>query len=158
MRLVAPELQIVSVHTNFMITLASSSATSTAPASAFFARCCEHSTWTEWSPDCVWVSLEGSPALGAKGILKPVGAPKVRFEITSFVEGREYTDTSRLPGARLTFQHLAETTPSGTELSVLVTMRRPLTFTWARIMGKGFKTSAPADLERLVSLVENPSP
>ena len=165
-----------------MITLASATATSSAPPSAFFARWCDHDTWQEWSPDTSWVRLDGPVAQGTTGTLKPTGGPRTRFTMSAVVPDSEYTDTSSLLGARLVFQHTARTahadtahtdtahtdtrtagtgaaataTPgtSVTVLTVLVTLDDPLARLWAAVMGKGFRESVPADLQRLITIVE----
>ncbi|WP_051551393.1 SRPBCC family protein [Nocardioides sp. URHA0020] len=127
---------------------------STAHPDAFFARWIDHDSWPQWSPDTEWVRVEGPVRTGTRGRLKPAGGPAVRFTVSACEPGREYTDTTRLPGATLVFQHTAEPTEAGTELGVLVTMSGPLAWLWSRIMGGGFRESAQADLDRLVALVE----
>jgi hypothetical protein len=134
--------------------LATGSASSTARPEAFFDRWVDHGTWSTWSPDTEWVRVDGPVRVGTRGVLKPKGGPKVRFVITACEPGREYTDTSLLPGARLVFQHRVERTPTGSELAVRVRMEGPLGGLWAKVMGAGFKESAQADLDRLVDLVE----
>ncbi len=140
-----------------MPTIVTASAGSSAEPSAFFARWTDHASWTDWDPDLAWVHLDGPVAEGTTGRLKPTGGPRVRFTITTLRPDREYTDTSRLFGARLVFQHLAEPTAAGTTLEVRVSMSGPLAPVWARILGGGFRTSAPAGLQRLVELVERDS-
>ena len=48
--------------------------------------------------------------------------------------GRLYTDVSRFPGARLTFQHTAEPADSGSgsQLTVRVWLDGPMSWFWAR--------------------------
>ncbi|HEX3731689.1 MAG TPA: SRPBCC family protein [Mycobacteriales bacterium] len=138
-----------------MIELASARISSIAPPEAFFAKWTDHATWSVWSPDSEWVRLDGPVAEGATGVIKPKGGPKTRFVISTLTPGREYTDTSRFPGARLTFQHLLTRVGDRTELDVRVTLAGPLAWIWARILGNGFRTSVPADLRRLVELVES---
>ena len=137
-----------------MINLGTASATSTEPASRFFARWIDHDSWGDWSPDTDWVRLAGPAVLGATGFIKPTGGPKTRFTISALEPDREYTDTSVLPGARLVFQHLVDSESGLTRLDVAVSMRGPLAWLWARIMGGGFRESTQSDLDRLVSLVE----
>lgn len=129
-------------------------ATSTATPDDYFARWIDHDTWPTWSPDTEWVRVDGPVAVGTRGVLKPQRGPKAKFVISACSPGREYTDTTQLPGARLVFQHTVEPTQDGSDLRVLVTMDGPLTFLWARVMGGGFRDSAQADLDRLVGLVE----
>ncbi|MHB1173179.1 MAG: SRPBCC family protein [Lacisediminihabitans sp.] len=138
-----------------MIQLASAHAVSSAPASKFFARWIDHATWGEWSPDTEWVRLNGGVVHGATGILKPAGGPRTRFFISRLDADRAYDDTSLLWGARLVFSHDAAPTDEGTALDVRVTISGPLSRLWARILGKGFATSAQEDLDRLVRLVED---
>ena len=137
-----------------MIELAAAQAHSAGTPDQFFARWAEHSTWGEWSPDTEWVRLDAPAALGTTGTLKPKGGPKVNFTISAFEPGVEYTDTSKLVGARLVFQHVATATADGTALAARVTVDGPLARLWAKILGKDFAESVPADMQRLVALVE----
>jgi hypothetical protein len=139
-----------------MIELGRGRATSTAAPQAFFEKWVDHDTWPTWSPDTEWVRVDGPVRTGTTGVLKPQGGPKVRFTISGCEPGREYTDTTKLPGATLVFRHTAAVTSDGTDLHVLVTIDGPLARLWAVVMGKGFRESAQADLDRLVAVVESP--
>src|SRR4051794_5396282 len=108
-----------------MIELARHHATSTAPPDAYFARWVDHTSWSEWSPDTEWVRIAPPVQTGTAGVLKPRGGPRLRFVVSACRPGREYTDTTRLVGARLDFQHLADPTHTGCTLDVLVTVRGP---------------------------------
>ena len=68
--------------------------------------------------------------------------------------GKEYTDETLMPGARILFRHTAEPVDGGSGLRVTVTIIGPLARPWAIPLGGGFRTTVPADLERLVALVE----
>ena len=137
-----------------MMELGRGHATSTATPDAYFARWIDHDTWPQWSPDTEWVRVDGPVEVGTRGVLKPRGGPRVKFVISACTSGREYTDISRLPGARMVFQHTVEPAEHGCELHVRVTMEGPLAFVRSRIMGGGFRESVPADLDRLVRIVE----
>lgn len=136
-----------------MTTIATASATSSAPASAFFARWADMATWPEWNTDTAWVSLDGPFAEGATGTLKPKGGPKVRFEVTRLDE-EHFVDVSRVPGGRLTFAHRIGTTDTGTRVDVTVSIDGPLGMVWRRILGDGFRTSLQPDLDALVATAE----
>ena len=133
-------------------------AVSTGSCEAFFARWVDHDSWPEWSPDTLWVRVDGPVRQGARGVLKPRGGPRVRFVISACTPAREYADTSTLPGARLVFQHRATPSGPGCELDVVVTLDGPLAPLWTRVLGPGFRESAQADLDRLVQLVEQDLP
>lgn len=139
-----------------MMELGRGAATSIASPEAFFARWLEYDTWAQWSPDTEWVKVDGPVAVGTRGVLKTKGGPKVKFVISACTPGREYTDSSLLPGARLVFQHTVVPDGTGSKSAVLVTMSGPLSWLWAKIMGGRFRASAQADLDRLVDLVEHP--
>jgi hypothetical protein len=146
--------EIVSAHTFWVIELGAGHATSSAPPQAFFEKWVDHDSWPTWSPDTEWVRVDGPVRTGATGVIKPKGAPRVRFTISACEPDREYTDTSKLPGATLVFQHIATPIPEGVRLDVLVTIDGPLARIWAAVMGRGFRESAQADLDRLVEQVE----
>jgi hypothetical protein len=137
-----------------MIELGSGHATSTAPPPAFFARWIDHDGWRAWSPDTEWARLDGPVRLGARGVLKPRGGPKVTFTISALEPDHRYTDTSVFPGARLVFEHTVVGVGDHTEVRALVTLTGPLSRVWAAILGKGFRESVQADLDRLVLMVE----
>jgi hypothetical protein len=89
-----------------MTTIATSTVTSSAAPDAFFAEWADMASWPEWNLDTEWVRLDGAFVEGATGTLKPKGGPKVPFVVARLVDGEEFTDVSRLIGARLTFRHL----------------------------------------------------
>ena len=138
-----------------MIVLGSGNATSTASPGAFFSRWVDHDGWPQWSPDTEWVRLDGPVQLGARGVLKPKGGPKVKFFISALSEDHQYADTSVFPGARLIFDHTAIHDGDRTELRAQVTLTGALARVWALILDKGFKDSVQADLDRLVRIVES---
>jgi hypothetical protein len=136
-----------------MTTIATASATSSAPPSAFFARWGDMATWPEWNTDTAWVRLDGPFAEGATGTLKPKGGPKVRFEVTR-LDDEHFVDVSRMPGGRVTFAHRIATTEAGTRVDVTVSIDGPLGMVWRRILGGGFRTSLQPDLDALVATAE----
>lgn len=140
-----------------MIEIATASANSTSPPSAFYARWIDHQTWPQWDTDTEWVRFNEPVAPGAHGVLKPRGGPKTRFTIAVLDLDKEYTDVSSMLGATLRFQHLAAASterPELTELAARVTLTGPLARLWALILGKDFAESVPASLNRLIELVE----
>jgi Polyketide cyclase / dehydrase and lipid transport len=135
-----------------MTTIAQAHITSAASPAAFFARWADMATWPQWNTDTAWVRLDGPFAQGATGVLKPKGGPKVRFEVAALVPGREFTDVSRLFGARLTFRHLVGRDEAGaTGVDVEVTLTGPLAPLWKAVLGKGIAASLQGDLDRLAA-------
>lgn len=134
-----------------MTTIAEAHITSASAPAAFFARWADMATWPQWNTDTEWVRLDGPFAQGATGVLKPKGGPKVRFEVSVLVPGREFTDVSRLFGARLTFRHLVSEGAAGTRVDVRVTLTGPLAPLWNLVLGKGVRASLRQDLDRLAA-------
>ncbi|GJF33305.1 hypothetical protein KNE206_60050 [Kitasatospora sp. NE20-6] len=138
-----------------MTTIAEARTTSTAQPAAFFARWADTATWPEWNTDTEWVRLDGPFTAGATGVLKPRGGPRVPFTVDTLVPDREFTDVSRLLGARLTFRHHVErTTQGGTTVRVEVTLTGPLARLWYAALGKGIRASLQDDLDRLAAAAE----
>ena len=135
------------------MTIATASASSSAPASAFFARWADMATWPEWNTDTAWVRLDGPFVEGATGVLKPRGGPRVRFTVEQ-LDDHTFVDVSRMPGGRVTFAHHIESTAAGSTIRVSVDIDGPLAFVWRRILGDGFRTSLQPDLDRLVETAE----
>jgi hypothetical protein len=137
-----------------MTTIATATVTSSAAPAAFFAQWADMATWPEWNLDTEWVRLYGPFVEGATGVLKPKGGPKVPFVVARLVDGEEFTDVSRLLGARLTFRHLVRVDAGQTTVTVEVSMTGPLAPVWRLILGKGLRTSLQPDLDRLVERIE----
>jgi hypothetical protein len=107
----------------------------------------------EWAPDTEYVTRDGPFAAGTTGLMKLTGGPKLRFVMRTVEEGREYTDVTRMPGARIVFEHLIEPVDgSGSRLTAVVSIEGPLGWLWTRILGPGFRKTVPADLQRLAAL------
>jgi hypothetical protein len=137
-----------------MTTIATATVTSSATPAAFFAAWADMATWPEWNLDTEWVRLDGPFVEGATGTLKPTGGPKVPFAVARLVDGQEFTDVSRLIGARLTFRHLVATDRGQTTVSVVVSMTGALAPVWRLILGNDLRNSLQPDLDRLAQRVE----
>jgi hypothetical protein len=138
-----------------MTQLATARITSTAAPAAFFARWADVATWPEWNLDTEWVRLDGPFAEGATGTLKPKGGPKVPFRVARLVPDRQFTDVSKLLGARLTFEHLVSTAEGRTTVTVTVSLSGPLALLWQLLLGKGIARSLQPDLDRLARAAES---
>ena len=137
-----------------MIELASATRSSTAVPSSFFRRWLDHTTWPEWSPDTEWARVDGPVAVGARGVLKPVGGPRIAFTVAECERDAVYTDVSRVPGARLEFRHEVAATDCGSTVRVRVLLEGPLAWLWARTAFRSFRETVAADLHRLAAIVE----
>jgi hypothetical protein len=137
-----------------MHTVVTARARSSAPPAAFFARWADLDSWSEWDTAVAWGRLDGPFAVGTTGELKPARGPKVRFVIETLEPGREYTDVSTMPGARLWIRHLVRTDDAGTEVEVQVSLDGPLARVWGVVLGRQLSRSTVAGLDRLVVVAE----
>ena len=136
--------------------LATASVTSSAAPAAFFERWADTATWPDWNTDTEWVRMDGPFQAGTTGKLKPKGGFAVPFVIARMVPGREFVDVSRLPGARLTFDHQVRTTADGgTRVDVTVALTGPLRAVWRAVLGGGLINSLQSDLDRLQATVDD---
>ena len=131
-------------------TIAEATVTSAAAPADFFARWADMSTWPEWNADTEWVRLDGPFVKGATGVLKPKGGPKTKFFVAELTD-TEFTDVSKLVGARLTFRHVVSTGSAGTAVTVTVSLGGPLAFLWNLILGKGIAATLQRDLDALAA-------
>jgi hypothetical protein len=137
-----------------MIELGRGTATSAIAPQIFVARWADPATWPEWDKDVTWANLATPVALGARGSLKPASGPPLKFTVTGYDPEREFTDTGTLPGARLTFQHLAEQTETGTALLLRITIDGSTSRLFAKLLGAQFRTAAQTSLDALVAALE----
>lgn len=129
--------------------------TSTASPHAIWARLADVPNWPDWDHGVDWVRLDGPLAPGTKGTLKPDGGPRTPFTVTEVDPGRRMTDVSRLPLARLTFEHTIAPTPQGgATLTHHVTITGPLKALFARLIGRDIAADLPETMGRLVALAE----
>jgi hypothetical protein len=128
--------------------------TSVAHPSQFFARWADVASWPKWSADIAWARLDAPFAVGSSGVLKPKKGLKTRVVIEHLEPERLYVDVSRLPGARLTFHHAVTPREGGCTIEVRVWIDGRAARVWSRQLGEGFRNSTPADLDRLVTVVE----
>ncbi|AND15251.1 SRPBCC family protein [Rathayibacter tritici] len=137
-----------------MIELGRGTATSTVAPERFVARWAEPATWSEWDEDISSARLKGPVVSGARGVLNPTSGPRLKFTVTGYDPSSEFTDTTALPGARLTFRHLAGRSGSGTDLLVRITIEGLTSRVFAALLSKQFRSAAQSGLDRLVSLLE----
>lgn len=109
-------------------------------------------SWPQWDPEVTWARLDAPLAAGATGTLKPARGPKARFVVTRAEAGRRLTDVTRLPFAKLEFDHLIEEAGAGTRLTHRVTISGALAPLFARLIGTRARATLPAAMTALAEL------
>lgn len=115
------------------------------------------SDWTLWDHGLTSVEFDGPMRAGAVGRLKPHGGPATKFTVTEVTPMRSFTDTTRLPGARLDFSHTLEPFTRGTRVTHGLTITGPMTFFFRRVIGTPSARDLPQAIRRLVALAEGRS-
>jgi hypothetical protein len=112
--------------------------------------------WPKWDDVVEWVTLEGPFQKGSKGVMKPTGGPKVKFELQEVEALRHFRDRSFLPLTSLDFIHTY--TPAKSEGKAKIThrveMRGLLTPIFSRVIGKNVKKGLPGAMRKLIGLAE----
>lgn len=111
-------------------------------------------SWPRWDTEVKEVSFTGQAALHAQGRMKPVKGPASAFEITVFEPDAVLTTASKLPGARLLFEHVVRPVPEGAEVCVVVSVEGPLAFVWARVLRGSLAQSARSSVTGLIAYLD----
>ena len=114
------------------------------------------SGYNAWDDGIEWAKLNGEFKVGASGELKPRGGRATVFTITEMVEGRSFSDLTKLPFARLRFQHSMEPTDMGARLTHCIEVEGPLAWIWVRVLQPALGASLPAAMRKLARLAEKP--
>ena len=127
-----------------MITLAKTTQTTKASPAAIFALWADIDHWNDHDEGIEWAKLSDTFASGGHYTIKPKGGPKTKADILVVEPNKRFVDVSHLPGAKLKFDHSISQNANNTTVSIVMTLTGPLSFLWAKILGK----NQQADLEK----------
>jgi hypothetical protein len=99
----------------------------------------------------VWSRLNGPFEVGTKGKSKPPGLPAGRFRLTVVEPERMFATETRLPGARLLFEHVIEPHEVGVTITHRAVISGPLTFLYARILRRAILRGLPEGVDQLAA-------
>ena len=110
--------------------------------------------WNVWDAEIETSELFGQFQKGTKGVLKPAGEPKTKFEMTECTKFKSFTDRSFLPLCKMDFIHTMTETNGGLEITHKVVMTGFMTFLFSKIIGSKIKVGLPIAVEKLIELAE----
>ncbi len=116
--------------------------------------------WPDWDEDIVYARIHepNNFACGAKGVIKPAGGPKVKFELSEVSNDESFTVTSYLPLTKMIFAHYLNDNPDGTiTITHEVEMIGITSPIFAFIIGRKIKANLPDAMNKLVKLAESKS-
>lgn len=125
-----------------------------APESVIFRIYEDVESWSLWDPDTRSAKLGNGLKLHSIGHLTPAKGRTVPMEVTSIVEGRSFTVSSKTTLFRLDFKHELEAVISGTLITHRVTFSGLLSPVLARMVGKPLEKSLPITLKNLKQRAE----
>jgi hypothetical protein len=112
------------------------------------------SNWNIWDKEVETSELFGQFQIGSKGILKPAGGPKTKFEMTECTNFKSFTDRSVLPLCKMDFIHTITDTKDGHLITHKVIMTGFMTFLFSKVIGSKIKVGLPIAVEKLIELAE----
>ena len=108
--------------------------------------------WCEWSQSGVeWSRLDGPFEVGTKGRSKPPGFPAGGFRLVVVEPERMFATETRLPGARLRFEHIIEPLEAGVRITHRAAIDGSLSFLYARILRHSILQGLPDGVDRLAN-------
>jgi Polyketide cyclase / dehydrase and lipid transport len=113
-------------------------------------------SWPLWDNGVEWVKTEGPFIKGTKGVMKPAGGPKVKFEMLAVEPLKGFQDRSFLPLTTLDFIHSFTPASGGKKAAIThrVEMRGLLTFIFRRVIGSNIEKDLLGAMAKLVALAE----
>lgn len=110
-----------------------------------------------WDIDTEWAKLDGPFNLGAIFYMKPKGGPKIKMHITETTVNKSFTDTWKLPFARLDGIHTMESTPEGLKLTTSIKITGLFSWFLRKIFGEKIVLELPSQTDALVELARKNS-
>lgn len=140
-----------------LMIIANKSVITKAAKSAIWALYTNLTTWPQWDEDIEYARLEGSKLIqGVKGVLKPKGGLKVKFEVVEVTTEQSFTNTSYLPLTKMIFAHYLKDNADGTiTITHHIEMKGMLAPLFAFIIGRKIKNNLPDAMNKLANLAEH---
>jgi|SRR5438874_1969408 len=109
--------------------------------------------WHEWSRNgVVWSRLDGPFQVGSKGRSKPPGLPAARFRLVEVMPERKFATETRMPGARIVFEHEIEPTEAGVRITHRGSVDGMLGPLYVLFIRRSVERSLPDGVDRLAAM------
>ena len=140
-----------------MKTLAQTTIRTTAEPAEVFNLWSDIDHWAEYDNGIEWAKLTDNFAVDGHYMIKPEGGPKVKATILIVEPNKRFVDTSHLFGAKLTFDHTIIKQDDSQIVSVTMTLSGPLSWLWAKILGKNQQADLDDSTKNLIAKAERNS-
>jgi len=108
--------------------------------------------WAADDPDVAWARLDGPPAFGVTGAVKPRRGPATKFTVMEVQPPFGFTTETRLPLARLIFEHALGATAAGVRFTHRVRIIGPLSPLFGRLIGHKIVATLPLVMENIATV------
>lgn len=112
------------------------------------------SNWAVWDPETESASLNGDFAIGAKGKIKPKGAPESKIELTEVTMDKSFTVECCMPLCKMHFVHILDKEDHGTKVTNQLIFTGLLAPIFSRLFGSSINKSIPNSLNGLKIHIE----
>ena len=113
--------------------------------------------WAKWHDDLDYCKLQGSFEVGNHFMLKPKGVKPVKIIITALEEGKEFTDCTSFPGAKMHDTHIVEEKDNGVLLTNILEVTGPLQWLWVKLVAGDVAKTVPHDMDTMIQLAKTQS-
>lgn len=111
-------------------------------------------TWSQWDPAVLEVSLPAGLQAGSAGWLRAQGGPRTRIHVHEVSDAQSFTVASDLPGCKMLFGHTLKAVAGGVRATHTLSFAGPLAFVFRRLLGAKIAGTLPAALQGLKSMSE----
>ena len=140
-----------------MIQLAQTTQRTNAKPEAIFALWKDIDNWAETDKGIEWARLTDNFSAGGHYVIKPKGGPKTKATILLVEPNKRFVDISHLFGAKLQFEHSIAQQNGMTIVNIVMTLSGPLSWIWARILGKNQQADLELSTTQLIAKAERRS-
>lgn len=126
----------------------------TAPASAVWQIWQDVAHWNTWDHGIEFATSDGPFIAGTTGTLKPKEGPLVQTKLTRVEPMKLFIDEAVLPLARIIITHFLTESAGKTQVTHRIEMKGPLSFLFARLIGKDMKKNLPKEMLAMVKKAE----
>lgn len=107
-------------------------------------------SWPNWDSDVKTATLHGDFVTGANGLLQPQRGPRNTFILTEVTQNQSFSNESRLPGARIRFDHTLTALPDNcTKVTHTISIYGSLYWLFRWLIGKSLAQKLPTAVNNL---------
>lgn len=108
--------------------------------------------WPAWHDDLDYCKLHGKFEVGSYFTLKPKNMGPVKIELISIDEGKEFTDCTKFPGAKMFDTHKVKQIGTKAQISNEVYVTGPLKWLWIWLVARKVAASAEDEMDKAIEL------